>query len=408
MANGNQTSAQAGQLGEILKGLLELAGRGAAKATGGGNQTFPAEGIKALSTLLGTLSNAPAQENLKQATSGTPTEGTLNMLGALTAGQTFDESQLDPLQKVTLKTAEKIRAKQVEEAAQQIPLEEILKKANINLSQQTQQFNQMAGLGPLQPQGGQPGMSQPPVAMSSAPAEQGMSGAPTTSQDQTQMDQGGQQGILKTLALLIPGVAPARAMAAALESKGLENQAKRQKIAGKEPLQEGEKEALEIEAQNSFFNNIASASNKTPSIQENALVNNLNSGISQIDALNAQLDKDPNIFKKLTAPGDPTRAAIVTMQEDVVDILGRLRSQGAITEDEVKAFKRQLPKIGLGAALENSKTAKFKLNKLRKLFNDIKETAQPRTSDFSSKINQLLQSGATREQIYRIYKEGGL
>lgn len=184
----------------------------------------------------------------------------------------------------------------------------------------------------------------------------------------------------------------------------LDNQLKRQKLRGEEPLQIGEKEKIELVQQGKFFENIAEAANKQPSGQEATLLGNINSGLRQIDSLSSALQKDPNVFKEWVMPGNPNRAAIESMNEDVIDVLGRLRSQGAISKDEEVRFKKQLPQIGGLINIESPKVAKFKLDKLKGLLSDIKQTATPRTSDFAQKVMKLRQMGATDEQIYKAYR----
>ena len=184
----------------------------------------------------------------------------------------------------------------------------------------------------------------------------------------------------------------------------LQNQTVQQQLRGEQPLQQGEKEKIRLESQNQFFNSIGQALNKTPSAEESKLLSNVDSGINQIDLLSEQLEKNPNIFKGMTMPGNETRQSIVTMRDDLTDILGRLRSGGAINKDEEARFKNQLFKIGLAATFENPKVAKFKLNKLRNLFQDIKSTVMPRNNDFANKIMELRKKGISDEQIYRAYR----
>lgn len=173
---------------------------------------------------------------------------------------------------------------------------------------------------------------------------------------------------------------------------------------GELPLSKAEKEKLEITGMNDFFKNIFTAGSNPQSAESAKLLGNVNSGIDQISQLQAQLDKNPNYFKNMNVPGNPIGQTIANMTEDLSDILGRLRSGGAINADEEKRFRKQIPSKGLSANFENPKVAKFKLQKLLSLFEEIKKTAEPRNQETASRIQQLIKAGVSQEQIYRVLK----
>lgn len=174
-----------------------------------------------------------------------------------------------------------------------------------------------------------------------------------------------------------------------------------------QPLARSEREKLDIQGMNDFWKNIGESANKPLSAESSKLLGNVNSALKQITSLEDAFAKDKNVFKQWATPGNQTGESIKLMSEDIVDILGRLRSGGAISKDEEARFLRQLPKRGLFGNLENPKTVALKLKKLKELFSEIKSTVEPRDAGTQSRIQAALKAGATREQVYKVYREGG-
>lgn len=250
-------------------------------------------------------------------------------------------------------------------------------------------------------------------AQATADTVQQQPAAPTDLQQQAQQvladgNKPVKAGIMGGLIDLMSGGGYTQAMKAGQldnTTKQLNQIAGVQKITGQEPLQAGKREELNITAMNTFFDNITKASDKPISAESSKLLGNVDSGIKQIDALSSALEKDPGLLKKWVAPGNAERQMVDTMLTDLSDIIGRLRSGGAITKDEEDRFRQQIPKKGL---FEDVKTSKFKLKKLRDLMSDIKQSVEPKTSELSGRVQAALQAGATREQIYKIYQAGGM
>lgn len=157
--------------------------------------------------------------------------------------------------------------------------------------------------------------------------------------------------------------------------------------------------------EDALFKNMLTTGNKALSAETIKLVANIDSGMQQLSALTNAYAKNPDIFKttNLSATGQQVNLMI----EDLTDILGRLRSGGAINADEEKRFKNQLPKKGiLSGRIEKPSTVVMKLQKMQSLFQEIKSKAEPNTG-IASGIQAAMQAGASQEQIMRILKKKG-
>lgn len=325
---------------------------------------------------------------------------------------------MSPEQDTAVKAVQKTKAKQqtqqIDQAMQQgVTGQNVLNAYGVppELLQQMQQGMQQGQ--PQQP--GQPGAlnmalaGQPQQPQGSGTAQNGFQGVTQKGGmfAQNKIDQQGNFQFGGPFGSLF-GIAPdAFATAQNAMNNTPQNQLNLKREEGKLPLGRGRKEELEIQGMNDFFKNAFDPSSNTLSAESSKLLGNVNSSIKQIDALEAAFEKNPNLFKWGSMPNNETRQQVDTMIEDITDTLGRLRSGGAISKDEEKRFLGQLPARGLKGGFEGPKTTRQKLTKLRGLFKDIKSTVEPKDSAFRSKIQQALQAGATREQIYRIYAGGG-
>lgn len=165
-----------------------------------------------------------------------------------------------------------------------------------------------------------------------------------------------------------------------------------------------DKEAKRIEQ----FNNLMTTGSKV-SAETAKLISNIDSGLQQIDALENAFNQDPNIFKQLATPGNASAQVVQTMADDLSDIIGRLRSQGSVTKDEEKRYKSQIPKFGfIKGRLEAPETVKFKLNKLRSLFNEVKQYSTP-NNNLKDRIQSAMAQGYSQEEVMeRLSKKGVL
>ena len=185
----------------------------------------------------------------------------------------------------------------------------------------------------------------------------------------------------------------------------LREQLLEQQLRGEIPLQAGEREKLEM----AQFNNLLTTGNKAVSAETSKLIANVDSGLQQVNLLEQAFNVDPNAFRQLATPGNAQAQSVKIMIEDLSDIIGRLRSGGAINKDEEKRFKNQIPKFGfIKGRLEAPGAVKFKLDKLRALFNRVKTLSEPKQSGLSEGIQAALQAGYTREEIMARLKSKGM
>lgn len=106
--------------------------------------------------------------------------------------------------------------------------------------------------------------------------------------------------------------------------------------------------------------------------------NNAMSGLEDLSALASMVEADPNVTLKASLPGGSfTRRATGTAQyeaakQNVADVIGRLRSGGAINQDEEKRFLAQLPQAG-----DSQQDA---LMKIQRVSNLLQRFAQPQAA----------------------------
>ena len=294
------------------------------------------------------------------------------------------ESGIDPLQMAVLKAVQKTVGEQASEAIQMgVPPEQVLGQAGVPT---------FAGARAMESANKQPQKAQ-------------------QSQQQSNVTINNPQGILKNL-FQQAGVSTDENGNIVVNQGGafsvrarnqLPNAESLQRLTGQVPLQKGEKESIEIQE----FNKLLTGSNKPLSSDASKSLGNLKSGLNQVNSLIAEFESDPNLFKALNPLGE-RRQIVKTMLGDLTDVLGRLRSGGAINDEEFKAFKRQLPSLGLAGKIEKASTVKFKLNKLKSLFSDIKSAVAPNEgSDVSQRMQSAIAAGFSREEIIQRLKSRG-
>ena len=85
-----------------------------------------------------------------------------------------------------------------------------------------------------------------------------------------------------------------------------------------------------------------------------------------------------------------------TRRQNLSDLIGRMRSGGAINKDEEKRFLKLIPRFG-----DEEETIKYKLNQLNKEFAAVKEAMDPygvRGTDFKEQTlfkNNIIKEGQT-------------
>jgi len=172
-----------------------------------------------------------------------------------------------------------------------------------------------------------------------------------------------------------------------------------QKLTGKEPLQEGEREKLSM----NFLSKVMSSSGKK-SLSSDAVKNleNAKTAVDQSTLLINEFSKDPNLFKSWGGPGDARGQQVGFIVKNLSDTVGRLRSGGAINDEELKTFRSFLPKQGvIKGRLEDKKTVLFKLQTINKLFQGVVNGIQPasQAADLTEKIQEALNNGYKPEEI---------
>lgn len=108
----------------------------------------------------------------------------------------------------------------------------------------------------------------------------------------------------------------------------------------------------------------------TPNATQQQQANNALSGLQSVQDIASTLQSNPNAAKLSALPGGSLTSALTGTGQykaaiaNAVDVIGRLRSGGAIGEQEQKQFKALLPQ-----AFDSPDTAAYKLNQLQTLFN---------------------------------------
>lgn len=98
--------------------------------------------------------------------------------------------------------------------------------------------------------------------------------------------------------------------------------------------------------------------------------NNALSGLQSIQDISSTLQQNPNAAKLSSLPGGSLTSALTgtgsykAAVANAVDVIGRLRSGGAIGQEEEKQFKALLPQ-----GFDSPQTANYKLQQLQTLFN---------------------------------------
>lgn len=108
--------------------------------------------------------------------------------------------------------------------------------------------------------------------------------------------------------------------------------------------------------------------------------NNAQSGLDSLNTIGSILSQDPNAAKKAALPGGSFTESLTgtgsyqAALNNATDVIGRLRSGGAINADEEKRFRKLLP-----GAFDSPQTVQYKLGTLSQLFQRFSnpQAAQP-------------------------------
>ncbi len=113
------------------------------------------------------------------------------------------------------------------------------------------------------------------------------------------------------------------------------------------------------------------------------------SGLSSLETIASTLRSNPNASKLAALPGGSLVGSLTGTGEykaavaNATDVIGRLRSGGAITKDEENRFLRLLPQ-----AFDDPATAEYKINQVASLFQKF-ASPTPATPDTSSLVAAL-------------------
>lgn len=118
---------------------------------------------------------------------------------------------------------------------------------------------------------------------------------------------------------------------------------------------------------------------------------NAQSGLDSLNEIASVLQQNPNAAKEASLPGGSLTANLThtgsyqAAVNNATDVIGRLRSGGAIGQQEEVQFKKLLPAFG-----DNSDTINYKLNQLATLFQQFAnpQASQPGGSDLTSALMQ--------------------
>lgn len=129
--------------------------------------------------------------------------------------------------------------------------------------------------------------------------------------------------------------------------------------------------------------------------------NNAKSGLQSIDLIEQTLTNDPSAAVKASIPNPFGIAGRVTgtgdyraASDNVADVIGRLRSGGAINDDELATFRRLLPQAG-----DSPEAASYKINQIRSLLVPIAN--QVASGSTSSTLQDAVFNAQSQQGAYR-------
>jgi hypothetical protein len=101
--------------------------------------------------------------------------------------------------------------------------------------------------------------------------------------------------------------------------------------------------------------------------EERKLAGNVKTGLRALDSIAQLIEEGAMLGTVLPGAIQPANSKkLSTALAQASDVIGRMRSGGAISEDEMATFKSFLPQ-----QFEDPETIKYKLGELYQLFNDV-------------------------------------
>ena len=118
---------------------------------------------------------------------------------------------------------------------------------------------------------------------------------------------------------------------------------------------------------------------------------NAQTGLQALDTIEQSLQNDPSIQQKSAIPGSILgglagqvlgTGEYEAARQQAIDVIGRMRSGGAITSDEESRFRKFLPQ-----PYDDAQTSQYKLGLLRNAFNTLVSSEQgSSTTDLASAL----------------------
>jgi len=134
--------------------------------------------------------------------------------------------------------------------------------------------------------------------------------------------------------------------------------------------------------------NPQAAAQKDLSATQLSQANNATSALSDIQTLRDMLTNDSSVLTKAALPGGSIMRGITgttdfdAARQNIVDVIGKLRSGAALTNEEAKRYLALMPKYG-----DSSKSAMNKLDRMEVL---LSRYADPQAASGQVDISQLM------------------
>lgn len=303
---------------DVLRGLLQLGGRGlseAGKKTGRYYMEYSPAAL--LGRLVAQASNIPAQQDLAASLKGTQTQK------AVQSGQQPDPlKNLSPLQETTLKEVQKVRKQQVQEAAQSgVPLEHILDQAGMPIP-----------------------VERPPFQMQESDLNQLLTSGTFPQQEQLQADQPAfdvEQAIENAYAPAMFGLLKPTPSTV---TRNLANVGTIQQLLGQAPAQKGQKELLSMEGMYGLLGKAMSSGASDTDVQKTLQEgNSLLAMIDQVESLRSKAGRGGFGSIAKTLGLNPEASTYDDLIKAVATPIGRFIGEDRFTDQDRKVFKELFP-----------------------------------------------------------------
>lgn len=116
---------------------------------------------------------------------------------------------------------------------------------------------------------------------------------------------------------------------------------------------------------------------KAQSAESIKLIENASSGLRALDVLKTEIDNDGSIINKSKIPGLGQKYK--SARGEIIDVMARLRTGAALTQEEEAFYKSQLP-----GSLDSSESAKYKLEQIRNFLQGVINRSQGQPTQQSS------------------------